>query len=152
VGRVEDLERLYRERGNRLWWALLAFTGDREVTNDAMAEAFAQALRRGDRIRAPERWVTRAAFRIAAGELKVRRREVALTREDTYEMPEQARELQDALRRLPRKQRASVALHHLGGYPVREIAAIIGSTPAAVRVHLSQGRKRLRRILEEGRA
>jgi RNA polymerase sigma-70 factor (ECF subfamily) len=152
VGRVEDLERLYRERGNRLWWALLAFTGDREVTNDAMAEAFAQALRRGDRIRAPERWVTRAAFRIAAGELKVRRREVALTREDTYEMPEQARELQDALRRLPRKQRASVALHHLGGYPVREIAAIIGSTPAAVRVHLSQGRKRLRRILKEGRA
>jgi RNA polymerase sigma-70 factor (ECF subfamily) len=152
VGRVEDLERLYRERGNRLWWALLAFTGDREVTNDAMAEAFAQALRRGDRIRAPERWVTRAAFRIAAGELKVRRREVALTRENTYEMPEQARELQDALRRLPRKQRASVALHHLGGYPVREIAAIIGSTPAAVRVHLSQGRKRLRRILEEGRA
>jgi hypothetical protein len=38
VSRVEDLERLYRERGNRLWWALLAFTGDREVTNDAMAE------------------------------------------------------------------------------------------------------------------
>jgi RNA polymerase sigma-70 factor, ECF subfamily len=151
VSRVGDLERLYRERGDRLWWALLAFTGDREVTNDAMAEAFAQALKRGDRIRVPERWVTRAAFRIAAGELKVRRREVALTREDTYEMPEQARELQDALRRLPRKQRASVTLHHLGGYPVREIAAIIGSTPAAVRVHLSQGRKRLRKILEEGR-
>jgi DNA-directed RNA polymerase specialized sigma24 family protein len=102
VGRVEDLERLYRERGSRLWWALLAFTGDREVTNDAMAEAFAQALKRGDRIQVPERWVTRAAFRIAAGELKVRRREVALTREDTHEMPEQARELQDALRRLPR--------------------------------------------------
>jgi RNA polymerase sigma factor (sigma-70 family) len=151
VSRVEDLERLYRERGNRLWWALLAFTGDREVTNDAMAEAFAQALKHRDRIRVPERWATRAAFRIAAGELKVRRREVALTRDDTYEMPEQARELQDALRRLPRKQRASVTLHHLGGYPVREIAAIIGSTPAAVRVHLSQGRKRLRRILEEGR-
>jgi RNA polymerase sigma-70 factor, ECF subfamily len=148
VSRVADLERLYRERGDRLWWALLAFTGNREVTNDAMAEAFAQALRRGDRIRAPERWVTRAAFRIAAGELKVRRREVTLLREDTYEMPEAARELQDAIRKLPRKQRASVTLHHLGGYPVREIAAIIGSTPAAVRVHLSQGRKRLRALLE----
>jgi RNA polymerase sigma-70 factor (ECF subfamily) len=146
---VEDLERLYRERGDRLWWALLAFTGNQEVTNDAMAEAFAQALKGRDRIRAPERWVTRAAFRIAAGELKVRRREVPLSREDTYEMPEPARELQDALRKLPRKQRASITLHYLGGYPVREIAAIVGSTPAAVRVHLSQGRRRLRGLLEE---
>ncbi len=149
MSRVADIERLYRERGDRLWWALLAFTGNREVTNDAMAEAFAQALKGGDRIRAPERWVTRAAFKIAAGELKARRREVPLAGEDTYEMPEQARELHDALRMLPRKQRASLTLHYLGGYPVREIAAIIASTPVAVRVHLSQGRRRLRELLEE---
>jgi RNA polymerase sigma-70 factor, ECF subfamily len=149
VGRVEEIERLYRERGDRLWWALLAFTGNREVTNDAMAEAFAQALKGGDRIRAPERWVTRAAFRIAAGELKARRRELPLSRDDTYEMPEPARELYEALRTLPKKQRASVTLHYLGDYPVREIAAIIRSTPAAVRVHLSQGRTRLRDLLKE---
>src|SRR2546430_12508817 len=42
--------------------------------SDAMAEAFAQALARGNELRSPQRWVWRAAFRIAAGELKARLR------------------------------------------------------------------------------
>jgi DNA-directed RNA polymerase specialized sigma24 family protein len=37
----------------------------------------------------------------------------------------------------------------MGGYSVKEIAAIVVSTAPAVRVHLSQGRKRLRALLEE---
>jgi DNA-directed RNA polymerase specialized sigma24 family protein len=40
-----DLETLYREHRNRLWWALVAFSGDREIASDAESEAFAQALR-----------------------------------------------------------------------------------------------------------
>ncbi len=40
----DELERVYREHGARLWRAVLAFTGDREVASDAVAEAFAQAL------------------------------------------------------------------------------------------------------------
>lgn len=148
VSRAGEIERLYREEGDRLWWAVLAFAGDREVASDAVAEAFAQALRRGDEIRAPERWVWRAALRIAAGELKRRSRSVPMA-EGSYEMQEPARELMEALGSLSEKQRAAVVLHHLAGYPVREIAPIIGSTPAAVKVHLSQGRRRLRRLLDE---
>ena len=56
-------------------------------------------------------------------------------------------ELIEALRRLPSKQRAAVILHHGAGHPVREVASIIGSTAAAVRVHLSRGRRRLRDLL-----
>jgi predicted RNA polymerase sigma factor len=41
VTEISDIERLYREEGSRLWWALLAYTGDREVASDAAAEAFA---------------------------------------------------------------------------------------------------------------
>jgi DNA-directed RNA polymerase specialized sigma24 family protein len=33
---------------------------------------------------------------------------------------------------------------------VKEIATMLGSTNAAVKVHLSQGRKRLRALLDEG--
>jgi DNA-directed RNA polymerase specialized sigma24 family protein len=36
------LEQLYREDGARLWRALVAFSGDREVASDAVAEAFAR--------------------------------------------------------------------------------------------------------------
>jgi hypothetical protein len=56
------LEGVYREHATRLWRALIAYTGDPEVASDAVAEAFAQALRRGDALRAPERWVWTAAF------------------------------------------------------------------------------------------
>jgi hypothetical protein len=40
-----------------MWRALLVFAGDAEVASDAVAEAFAQALRRGGEIRDPKRWV-----------------------------------------------------------------------------------------------
>ena len=146
----ERLERLYREQGARMWHAVLAFAGDPEVASDAVAEAFAQALRRGDEIREPERWIWRTVFRVAAGDLKTRSRSVPTTIERTYEMEEPARELVAALARLSERQRAAVVLHHAAGYSVREVAAIVGSTPAAVKVHLMRARRRLRELLEEG--
>jgi RNA polymerase sigma factor (sigma-70 family) len=151
VGIGGELERLYRDRGERLWRAVLAFAGDPDVASDAVSEAFAQALRRGEAIRDPEAWVWRAAFRIAAGELADRRRRASTTApvdRASYEIPGPADELIRALAHLSPKQRACVVLHHYAGYPVKEIAAIVGSTAAAVRVHLSQGRKRLRAELE----
>jgi DNA-directed RNA polymerase specialized sigma24 family protein len=142
------LERVYREEGDRMWRAVLAFAGDTEVAADSVAEAFAQALRRGEAIRDPGRWVWRAAFRIAAGELKRRR---STTEPGQWQgwaaLDTEAMELIDMLKRLPPKQRAALALHHGAGYPVREVASIIGSTSAAVRVHLSRGRRRLRELM-----
>ncbi len=150
AGVAQELERLYREQGERMWRALYAYAGDPEVASDAVSEAFAQALRRGNAIREPDRWVWRSAFRIAAGEMKRRRSEVGgSSAEATYEMEEPARELLEALRSLSPKQRAAVVLHHAGGYPVSEVAAIIGSTTAAVKVHLMRGRRRLRELLED---
>lgn len=148
-----DLEGLYREHGARLWRALVAYTGEREVASDAVAEAFAQALGRGDAIREPIRWVWRAAFRIAAGELKERGRSRALGADTSdhgaYEMPEPAGELIAALLRLSPNQRAALVLHYYGGYAAKDIANILGSSAPTVRVHLSQGRKRLRTMLED---
>lgn len=145
-----DIEQLYREQGDRIWRAVLAFAGDPEVASDAVAETFAQALRRGDAIRDPARWVWHSAFRIAGGLLKERGKfgpEQDLGR--GYEMEQPAMELVEALRRLSPRQRAAVVLHHAAGYPVREVAAILGSTPSAVKVHLKRGRDRLRRSLSE---
>jgi DNA-directed RNA polymerase specialized sigma24 family protein len=144
-----ELERLYREEGSRLWRALVAFAGDREVASDAVAEAFAQALRRGGDLRDPQRWIWRAAFRIAAGELKDRRRFGATLVDPGYDMPEPPARLIAGLALLSPNQRAALVLHYYAGYPTKDIARIIGASPATVRVHLSQGRKRLRRILEE---
>ena len=142
------LERLYLRQRDRMWRAVLAFAGDPEVASDAVAEAFAQALGRGAAIRSPERWVWRTVFRIAAGDLKERRRRGADRPEETYEMSELARDLIEALATLPQKQRAAVVLHHAVGFPAKEIAPMIGSTTAGVHVLLSRARKRLRGLLE----
>jgi RNA polymerase sigma-70 factor, ECF subfamily len=131
-----------------MWRAVLAFAGDPDVASDAVAEAFAQALRRGEAIRSPERWLWRAVFRIAAGELKDRRRRGMDEVAGVYEMDEPARDLIAALARLPEKQRAAVVLHHAIGYSAKEIAPLIGSTSPGVHVLLSRGRRRLRELLE----
>jgi RNA polymerase sigma-70 factor, ECF subfamily len=142
------IERVYRDEGDRLWRAVFAYSGDRAVTDDAVAEAFAQALRRGDRLRDPARWVWTVAFRIARGELARRRKDDGGIQEGSYEFPDHADEVVGALARLSPKQRAAVVLHHYAGYPVKDIARMLDSTSAAVKVHLSQGRKRLRSLLE----
>jgi RNA polymerase sigma-70 factor (ECF subfamily) len=131
-----------------MWRAVFAFAGHAEVASDAVAEAFAQALRRGAAIRSPERWLWRTVFRIAAGELKERGRLAPQPIEGSYEMDELARDLVAALAELPEKQRAAVVLHHAAGYPAKEIAEIIGSTTPGVHVLLSRARKRLRTLLE----
>jgi RNA polymerase sigma-70 factor, ECF subfamily len=150
--RVKDpagLESVYREHATRLWRALIAYTGDPEVASDAVSEAFAQALRRGDALRAPERWVWTAAFRIAASDLKERGRRGEQAHPDSYLMPEGAVEMVDVLRRLPTRQRAAVVLHYYADLPNKRIAEVLEITSATVRVHLSQGRRRLKELLEE---
>ena len=147
-----DLERVYRAEGPKLQRALLLFAGDRDVADDAVAEAFAQALARGSEIASPARWVWSVAFRIAKGALKERGRRVAVADADldpVLEAPEVPLALLDALATLSPKQRGAVVLFHLGGYSTSEVAEILDSTAAAVTVHLSVGRKRLRGLLEE---
>jgi len=143
------LERVYREHGDRLWRAVFLTAGSRDVTDDAVAEAFAQALRRGRALRDPAAWVWRAAFRIAAGELKGRRSMEPLGAEPVAGLPEPFLDLWLALARLPLKQRASVVLADYAGWSHREIANALGSSVSAVGVHVHRARKRLRDLLEE---
>ena len=146
----EAADRAFREHGPKLWRSLLAFTGDPDLASDAMAEAYAQLLARGTAVEAHERWVWRAAFRIAAGELKDRRRRTAdVAVVETYEMPEPALDLVRALRHLSPNQRAVAVLRLYVDLPTREVARILGIGQATVRVHLSQARRRLRTVLEE---
>jgi RNA polymerase sigma-70 factor (ECF subfamily) len=143
------LERVYREQGARLWRAVLLASGSREVADDAVAEAFAQALRRGRALRDPAAWVWRVAFRVAAGELKERARMDTFVEQPLTGTPEPFIDLWRALGQLPRKQRASVVLADYAGWSHREIARALGSSVSAVGVHVHRARKRLRDLLED---
>jgi RNA polymerase sigma-70 factor (ECF subfamily) len=144
---IQQIEALYRRDGDRLWRALLAYAGDPEVASDSVAEAFAQAIRRGDAVDDPQAWVWRAGFRIAAGELKKRGSTTSVIPDAGYLDHEVDTELIDALAQLPSGQRAAVVLFYYADASVREIARRTGSSQLAVRANLSRGRKRLKQIL-----
>jgi len=144
---TQQLEAVYRQEGDRLWRALIAFGGDPDLASDAVAEAFAQALRRGSGINDLPAWVWRAAFRIAAGELKRRPLTSDRIPDRGYLPPTADLDLLDALAQLPDKQRAAVILFYYADAPVREIARRTGMSQISVRANLSRGRKRLKELL-----
>lgn len=149
---ADSVERAYREQADRLWRALVLFSGEPEIASDAVSEAFAQAIGRGPAIVEVDRWVWRSAFKIARGELKRRRRHTSEVPDLPADIPVETVDLVAALGALSAKQRASVVLHHYAGYTTKETAAIIASTAGAVGVHLERGRKRLRELLGEEHA
>jgi DNA-directed RNA polymerase specialized sigma24 family protein len=145
----DAVERVWRDQGPKLWRSLVAFTGDHEIATDAMAEAFAQALGRGEAVRDHDRWIWRASFRIAAGDLKGRHRGGGDAEGSSYEIPDSVTDLVRALAALSSNQRAAAVLHYYADLPTGQVAQILGCSQATVRVHLAQARKRLRPLLED---
>jgi RNA polymerase sigma-70 factor (ECF subfamily) len=145
-----DLEGIFAEDGPRLWRSLYAYTGGRrEIADDALAEAFARALAHADVIREPLAWLYRVAYRIAGDEMKKQAKHSPLNEGPEAQTATAEGSIMPALRRLSPAQRAAVYLHYQADLPVREIATRLGMSAAAVKVHLSRGRGRLRTILGE---
>jgi RNA polymerase sigma-70 factor (ECF subfamily) len=147
LGEQSSVEALYRADATRLWRAIYAFAGDSEIASDAVAEAYAQLIRRGSEVRDPAAWTWRAAFRICAGILKNRSRAAPATATSAYADQYANQDLLSALRQLPEGQRAAVVLFYYADLPVAAIAHRLGSNGIAVRANLSRGRRRLRQLL-----
>ena len=145
---TEAVEALYRIDAARLGRSLFGFAASRSVAEDSVAEAFAQLLATNSVIRDPRAWGWRTAFRVAAGELQRRRQTVnELLVDVASTVSDDTLDLVAALQTLSDMQRKSVVLHDYAGYRAAEVARMIGSTEAAVRVHLMRGRRRLRGLL-----
>jgi RNA polymerase sigma-70 factor (ECF subfamily) len=144
AGGMTDWEAVYRAEAPKLWRSLVLQTGSPEVAADAVAEAFAQGIARGDALRKPGAWVWRTAFVIAraeAGRLRVEHHEA----QDRAAVGlESVMELLDDLRTLSPMQRSAIVLHYFAGYSLADTAAIVGSTRSAIGVHLFRARKKLR--------
>lgn len=101
-----------------------------------MAEAFPQALSRGDAVEAHDRWIWRAAFRIAAGEKERRRVGAGDVRPAVVGMPEPVADLVHPLGTLSPNQRAATVLSLYANFSTGEVARILACSQATVRVHL----------------
>lgn len=141
------LERLFREEAPGLWRSLVLATGDAHGAEDAVAEAFAQALRLGDRLRDPRAWIWRVGFLLATRESSRRRTLEPLDGEIVAQAPDDLVDILRGLAQLTAHQRTAVVLADYAGFSHREIAEILASTVSAVGVHVYRGRRRLRQIL-----
>src|SRR4051812_31932933 len=141
---VSRWEAVYRLESPRLWRSLWLATGSRDVASDAVSEAFAQGIARGDAVKNPQAWVWKAAFAIARGDLGRDRHRHVEMREPTTE---DRSDLSEALLTLSARQRTCVVLHYYAGYQLNEIAAMLGTSKSAIGVHLFRARTKLRREL-----
>jgi RNA polymerase sigma-70 factor (ECF subfamily) len=151
VGEKEhDFDAIWRGSSRVVWRAVYAYAGGRrDIADEAVAEAFARAIERDGEVRDPRAYVFRVAFRLAAAEMKRGSAQVELGeegREDSHDLGDLLR----ALRLLSPSQRAAVYLHYEADLPVREVARLMGTSGAAVKVHLMRGRRRLAALLGEG--
>jgi RNA polymerase sigma-70 factor (ECF subfamily) len=147
VDEEQRFDELYRRAGPRLWRAVLAYTGGRpELTDDVVAEAFARTLERSATVRSLEPYLYRVAFRLAASELR-RSPTVAEVPDLAPSQDQDLSELFDAMRVLSTGQRAAVFLRYQADLPVSEVARLMGTSSAVVRVHLMRGRRRLAELL-----
>jgi RNA polymerase sigma-70 factor, ECF subfamily len=148
----EDFVReLYDASYPRLVGQLTAFTGSREEAEDVVQEAFAKGLTHTRTLLAaanPEAWLRTVAVNQARSRWRRVRRFAGLlpdllTDPPTAEADAARIDLVAAIRTLPTAQQEAIALHHLAGLPVHEVAATLGVPTGTVKARLARGRAAL---------
>lgn len=155
---------LFRRNRNRLWAVALRTVGDREEAADALQDALLSAHRAAARFRgesAVSTWLHRIVVNACLD--RIRRRQAHPTvplpgstrgedADRTTGGVEPAAPAQDhdtalvvreALAGLPVEQRAALVLVDVQGYPVAEVARILGVAEGTVKSRCARGRARL---------
>ena len=143
-----EWQRTYEESFPRVFRALVAIGAHPDEAEDALHDAFEQALARHEHVARAEGWLFVVASR------RWRRQRVrsaifsplsVLARSEAPDAPES--ELLTELRRLPLRQRQVLAARYLLGLSQEETAAALGIARGTVGAHTSQGLARLRLLL-----
>jgi RNA polymerase sigma-70 factor (ECF subfamily) len=146
-----EFAEFYAEAKDDCLRAVFASTGDRQLAEDLVAEAFARAWASWRTVRAhpsPLAWVMRTALNTRVSWWRRRRREVAWTGEDTPTPQPIMRSLDSsllaALRGLPRRQREVIALRVFLDLDTEATARALGIAPGTVTAHLARATATLR--------
>ena len=143
----EGFHDFYRDAYPRLVAQLYAVTTDLALAEDVVQEAFVRAASRWPQIQtyqAPEAWVRKVALRLHLDAARrLRRQAAALTRLGARLDPQPAldpenQELVEALRRLPRRYREVLVLHHCLDRSVEDVGAHLGIPTATVKTRLAR--------------
>ncbi|HEX8941217.1 MAG TPA: sigma-70 family RNA polymerase sigma factor [Candidatus Limnocylindrales bacterium] len=160
-GDADAFETIVRCRMPAVYRLCLAILADDADAADAAQETFIAAWRELPRLRDVGRfepWLQRIAVNACRMALRARgRRAVREIPGDAVQrlaiglpppVQDDAAVLGAALRRLPADERSILALHHLEGQPLAELAAALGIPVGTAKSRLSHARAALARALE----
>jgi RNA polymerase sigma-70 factor (ECF subfamily) len=151
---------LFERHRDRLWAVALRTTCDPEEASDALQDAMISAFRRAADFRgdsAVTTWLHRIVVNACLDRMrrKAARPVTSVTDDDTLSAmsrqpaPDPAdtsgsrMDIDAALRTLPEPQRAALVLVDMFGYPVNEVAQILGVSSGTVKSRCARGRARL---------
>ena len=150
---VDEIERVYRARGADFYRFALARTGDRELAHEAVQEGFARAIRARRSFRGTgllEAWIGRCVLNAA---LDATRAAPVLPCDggvggyEDVELPN--RDVWDALRKLPARQRDALFLRYYLDFDYDAIAQTLNIKTGTVSATLHAARRNLREALKE---
>jgi RNA polymerase sigma-70 factor (ECF subfamily) len=167
AGDPDAFGELFRRHRDRLWAVALRTLGNREDAADALQDAMVSAFRRAGSYRgdaAVTTWLHRVVVNAcldrvrreqvrATEPLEVEDRSTALaTQRDELELRQTSLDVTAALATLPLEQRAALVLVDLEGYPVEEVARMLGVASGTVKSRCARGRATLLPLLSHLRA
>jgi RNA polymerase sigma-70 factor (sigma-E family) len=151
---------LFREQGAALVRLARFFVDDRPAAEDIVQEAFIRLARAAQRIREPDRaaaYLRSIVLNLARdhnrrGLVSLRHRPPAdpapASVEEEVAVRADQRQVIEALRGLPRRQRDCLVLRYYLEVPVSGIADTLGISPNSVKTHLQRGLRALQSLLE----
>jgi RNA polymerase sigma-70 factor (ECF subfamily) len=169
-GDADAFGELFARHRTRLWAVALRTMGNPDDAADGLQDGMVAAFRRAGSFRgeaAVTTWLHRVVVNACLDRLraaKVRRFEAlpddvddrgtvvaTAARDDrpdeAAEVAERRRRVLDALATLPPEQRAALVLVDMEGYPVAEVAEMLGCAEGTVKSRCSRGRTRLAGLL-----
>ena len=148
---AERLVNTYADMILRISYMYLRHTHDAE---DICQTVFLKLLTRNvrfDDLTHEKAWIIRTTINACKDHLRTAfwNRNTALDTLNEQSAPEVPQsELLDLVMTLPKNYRISIYLHYYEGYPVRDIASVLGKSENTVSAYLSRGRKKLKAVLE----
>jgi RNA polymerase sigma-70 factor, ECF subfamily len=169
AGDPDAFAELFHRHRDRLWAVALRTLADREEAADALQDALLSAHRAAPRFRgdsAVTTWLHRIVVNACLDRIRRRQAHPTVPLPDSSRHPDDrdrrtgfaepaapapdhdtALIVRQALASLPPEQRAALVLVDVQGYPVAEVAAILGVAEGTVKSRCARGRARLAGLL-----
>lgn len=154
-----DFDSFYRTELAPMVALARGICGDLAVAEEVAQEAFTKAHQHWSKVAKYERpgaWLRRVTINLAISKRRRLGRELVALRRKALERPDEERhapdhddELWHAVRQLPPRQRAVVALFYQEDRSTRDIAEILDCSISTATSHLNQARKKLAVLLGE---